>query len=264
MYSVHVPILQQEFFVQNPREKLIGVLLLALFSFAVTIGPANASSFVSGFEGSTSLSSPGNGTLSVSYAVVDTGSAGAASFLATLGVTSTDTSRYVYLYEISNTSLDKVGFFSLASNPALYNSQGAIAGYAFTNAANGGRAVAPNGDKTFNYNASTNNPNNSFTTASGLIASSGADNDSPNYTGFDYRNSSGHDNLASGQYGELVYLTSNYAPMAGTGQVQDGAVFGPGFMPVATPEPQSYALMVSGLLGLGALARWRRRAPKLA
>jgi len=265
--------------VKRFRKRLL-CTLLALAGMVATAAPTQAGSmFVSGFEGSVqetlnagpAQNNPNlpnyNPYVYISYAVVNKGTAGAGSFLSTIGGPSNATGQYVYLYEISNTSARSVGNLQLVNmNPAVVIDQGGTTGYAFQN--NNTTTVAPgstnaNGGATAFNNTSTFS--NSFATANGLVPLGQNTNDAPFSTGFEFGSPASNNSIPAGGYSALVYFTSNYAPTFGQGTVSDGLTFGsfaPNDVPYASPEPTSMAMMGLGVFGLGGWAGWRRRFRK--
>jgi hypothetical protein len=256
--------------VKRFRKRLLCTLLV-LASFTLAATPSQASSFVSGFDGNVGMSASGHGTVIVDYAVVDTGLVAgvgqAGTYLTSLGVTGQagNTSRYVYLYEVVNTSSSTsviLGTLGLTTNPALYNAMGSVQGKVF---ANNGTAVtgASTTSAMFNPNgSSTPALGNSIVAASPTVALTSITTDPSGFVDFHFQ-PGGNDGITPGSLTDVVFLTSNNVPTFANGQVNDGITFGPDGVPVASaPEPQTLALMSTGLIGLGGWAGWRRRFRK--
>jgi len=100
-----------------------------------------------------------------------------------------------------------------------------------------------------------------FTSNSSAVNPSGVDtsgvDDGVNFViRWTFRNANGGPIIADQGYSSVVFMTSNYRPTYGTGTLRDGDRTA-GSVPVATPEPASFALMACGAFGFG-LAGWRK------
>jgi len=67
--------------------------------------------------------------------------------------------------------------------------------------------------------------------------------------------------LDIGEESDVLWLVSDFPPVYGIGALSDGLPSpGTGLVPVPSPEPGTFMLLMMGIVGLGGVARLRRKA----
>jgi hypothetical protein len=253
---------------------------VALATFLLAPGSARASGWVPGDSGNVVLTGTPTSNGIVNYAVYNyTGASTTLSAeLATLGLTSnlvfnnpttvaamdpttTSSTTYLYFYQVVNNQPVATGSgltqLFLGANPAQMVSAGVVKDATFSQ---GGNPVGPSTNQTLNGNPDAT-PFVTGAPAGTVGAWTYQGPESPGGVFFGGAPGPGAV-LAPGQYGYLMVVASNVAPVFGSVALHDGvAPDAVGLAPVPTPEPGTFALIGLGLplLGWGYARRLRAR-----
>jgi len=259
-------------------------LLLALGGWVAIAAPAKAGPIYDGtgspttpiykYNPATPLVPPVlQGNDYVTYAVINTGTAGGQAELATLfgssnvktmfGSASAANQQFLYLYEVVNKSGVALGSYSLQINSSVVGAAGEIsnvagtAGSVFKNT--NGSLVGPTTNTWSGPASSTPAATDFGATSPTTFLSSLTGTTSQLLYQFQ------PDLLPSPGSTTILWATSANGPTTSAEVIQDTKYIGGAnvLTPAATPEPTSMAMMGLGVFGLGGWAGWRRRFRKL-